>query len=52
MAVNTTTLAGIMAASWGNFYDVDRPATSPTPAQLEIPTEHLMMQMEYLHLLD
>jgi hypothetical protein len=37
MAVNTTTLAGIMAASWGNFYDVDRPATSPTPAQLEIP---------------
>jgi hypothetical protein len=41
MTVNTTTLAGIMAASWGNFYDVDRPATSPTPAQLAIPWIHV-----------
>lgn len=37
MGVDTTTLAGIMAASWGNFYDVDRAATAPTPAQLAIP---------------
>jgi len=37
MGVNTTTLEGIMAASWGNFYDVGRTPTAPTPAQLAIP---------------
>jgi hypothetical protein len=37
MGVNTTTLEGIMAASWGRFYDIDRTPTAPTPAQLKIP---------------
>jgi len=35
--INTTTLEGIMAASYGNFYDVPRAATAATPAQLAIP---------------
>lgn len=37
MTTNTTTLQGIMAASWGEFNDFSRPPTAPTPAQLAIP---------------